>query len=179
MGLTARVSTVVATALLACTSASAQVRCTMPNGVVIEQKLSNRCPVGAVKGETFDGKAIAIQLPPSAPPSVPSAPAREVERQAPAPAPAATAYDDARAICAMMLSTGIATSCEVDSNIFSTSVIDATVPGGAGVANRACQDIKIAFRKMDRPITRRDEDWEIRFFSPYGNGSRPMFRCVL
>lgn len=37
-----------------------QVRCTMPNGVVIEQRLANVCPVGAVKGETFDGKPAPI-----------------------------------------------------------------------------------------------------------------------
>lgn len=40
--------------------AAGQVRCTMPNGVVIEQKLANVCPVGAVKGETLDGKPAPI-----------------------------------------------------------------------------------------------------------------------
>lgn len=34
----------------------AQVRCTMPNGVVIEQKLSSKCPAGAIRAETMDGK---------------------------------------------------------------------------------------------------------------------------
>lgn len=40
--------------------AQAQVKCTMPNGVVITQQLSDKCPAGAVKGETSDGKAIRV-----------------------------------------------------------------------------------------------------------------------
>lgn len=39
----------------------AQVRCTMPNGVVIEQKLSTQCPRGALKGVAADGSAAAVQ----------------------------------------------------------------------------------------------------------------------
>lgn len=36
--------------------ALAQVRCTMPNGTVIEQRFSDRCPQGALKSETLDGQ---------------------------------------------------------------------------------------------------------------------------
>ena len=43
--------------VLACAPAIAQVRCTMPNGVVIEQRLSDVCPQGAVKAQTLDGAA--------------------------------------------------------------------------------------------------------------------------
>lgn len=45
----------IALCLLGASHASAQVRCQMPNGVVIEQRLSDRCPQGAVKAETLDG----------------------------------------------------------------------------------------------------------------------------
>lgn len=44
-------------ALLALTPAIAQVRCTMPNGVVIEQRLSDVCPQGAVKAQTLNGSS--------------------------------------------------------------------------------------------------------------------------
>ena len=42
-------------------NATAQVQCTMPNGVVIEQKLSNVCPVGARKAQAVDGSAAPIR----------------------------------------------------------------------------------------------------------------------
>ena len=47
----------------------AQVRCTMPNGVVIEQKLSDTCPAGARKAEKADGSPGAIRGPKLAPPA--------------------------------------------------------------------------------------------------------------
>lgn len=50
-------------------SAIAQVRCTMPNGVVIEQRLSSHCPQGAVKAETLDGEPAAIRQITLSPPS--------------------------------------------------------------------------------------------------------------
>lgn len=48
----------------------AQVRCTMPNGVIIEQKLSDTCPAGARKAEKADGgtgKIRGSELTPPAP----------------------------------------------------------------------------------------------------------------
>ena len=50
-------------------SAFAQVRCTMPNGIVIEQQLSDTCPAGARKAEGADGSPAKIQGPKLAPPS--------------------------------------------------------------------------------------------------------------
>lgn len=47
---------------------AAQVRCTMPNGVVIEQRLSDVCPHGAVKSETIDGAPAPTRVQPVAPP---------------------------------------------------------------------------------------------------------------
>lgn len=59
--------------------AQAQVQCTMPNGVVIEQKLSNVCPAGARKAQAVDGSAAPIRW------QVPAAPVtmdkRFVKRQ--------------------------------------------------------------------------------------------------
>lgn len=46
-------------------NASAQVRCTMPNGVVITQQLSNVCPSGAVEARTFDGAPAKVHPPTS------------------------------------------------------------------------------------------------------------------
>ncbi len=57
---------------VACTAGApsfAQVRCTMPNGVVIEQQLSDTCPAGARKAERADGSAAKIHGPKLAPPS--------------------------------------------------------------------------------------------------------------
>ncbi|CAN7363717.1 YebY family protein [Acidovorax sp. LjRoot118] len=53
--------------------AQAQVKCTMPNGMVITQQLSDKCPAGAVKGETPDGKSISI-APPKPPTPAPRDP---------------------------------------------------------------------------------------------------------
>lgn len=155
--------------------AAGQVRCTMPNGTVIEQKLAKSCPQGAVKGETFDGKPIALK--PPAQQLTPPNTATSKQQPVANPKPVATDYDDARAICYLLLSSNSATSCDVDSSVFSTSVIDATVPGGILAANSICQEIKTAFRREKRPII--GKGWELRMFSPLGSGNRPMARCVL
>jgi hypothetical protein len=44
----------------------AQVRCKMPNGVWIEQKLATFCPAGAEQAQTLDGKPLPLRLPPPA-----------------------------------------------------------------------------------------------------------------
>lgn len=48
---------------------SAQVRCTMPNGMVIEQRLSTTCPNGATKAVTLDGAPAAVRSPAGIPPA--------------------------------------------------------------------------------------------------------------
>ena len=164
-------------ALAAHGPAKGQVRCTMPNGTVIEQKLASTCPRGAVSGITPDGKPVAL-LPPVT---------RDAQKPQPSPAERApptatraqpTEYDDARAICAILLSTNAATTCEVDANVFSRSVIDATVTGGMLQASSLCQQIKTTFKENRRPISG-SGNWELRMFSPFGSGDRPMARCVL
>lgn len=47
---------------------AAQVRCTMPNGMVIEQQLSDTCPQGAVKAETLQGAPAPVREQVLAPP---------------------------------------------------------------------------------------------------------------
>lgn len=54
--------------LFAAQSVHAQVRCTMPNGLVIEQRLSSECPRGARKAETMDGKPLRVKPPSDVPP---------------------------------------------------------------------------------------------------------------
>ncbi|MDP3520678.1 MAG: hypothetical protein Q8S02_08655 [Hydrogenophaga sp.] len=69
----------VAFGALSAATASAQVRCTMPNGRVIEQQLANVCPQGTVKAETLDGRPARIVTTPPPPPA-PPAPAPQVTR---------------------------------------------------------------------------------------------------
>lgn len=68
--------------VLACAPALAQVRCKMPNGVWIEQKLSSVCPAGALQGQTLDGQPIALPKP------SPPAPRVAVPEKRAAPLPA-------------------------------------------------------------------------------------------
>lgn len=58
-------------------ASQAQVKCTMPNGVVITQHLSDKCPAGATKKDTIDGKSLPI--PPA--PVVNQPPTRDPLRQ--------------------------------------------------------------------------------------------------
>ncbi|ADV01286.1 DUF2511 domain-containing protein [Alicycliphilus denitrificans] len=67
---TVAVGVVVCVLGAAAQAVSAQVRCTMPNGQVIEQRLSSVCPRGASKAETLDGKPAGVR-PPSAVPAAP------------------------------------------------------------------------------------------------------------
>jgi hypothetical protein len=50
-------------ALVACWawSAQAQVLCKMPNGIWIEQRLSDSCPVGALEAKTGEGKPLPLR----------------------------------------------------------------------------------------------------------------------
>lgn len=47
---------------------SAQVRCKMPNGKVIEQRLSTVCPAGATQSEFLDGRPAEVRTPAGIPP---------------------------------------------------------------------------------------------------------------
>lgn len=55
---------VVGAAVLIAASAGAQVRCKMPNGVWIEQRLTDSCPAGAVQAQSMVGKALPLKVPP-------------------------------------------------------------------------------------------------------------------
>lgn len=159
--------------------AAAQVRCTMPNGRVIEQQLSDQCPQGAVKSETFEGKpapivTTPIQRPvspqPLAPATVqkPSSPKRE----------STSAVELAYGLCGLLKQTGAATSCEVDVNVFSLSFIDATVLDSPRSARQACLKFSESFRSGGSAPFREGAGWEMRLFSPY-SGNRPIASCRL
>lgn len=65
-------------------SAQAQVRCKMPNGVWIEQRMAASCPAGAKQAQTMDGKPLPLRLP-----AKPAAPAQVEARPAPRALPPA------------------------------------------------------------------------------------------
>ncbi len=173
-----------AAALIAATqTAQAQVRCTMPNGVVITQQLGN-CPQGATKAQAADGTPIALPPPPK-----PAAPAPKVAAPKPAaatPAPAASpapaptqaqpgAYDYARLICKAFEQSG-ATTCEINSNIFSDSTIETTLATTPASAAVTCKDVAASMRAKTKVF--QEKNWRILIFSPF-SGNRPIANCKL
>ncbi len=66
-GVVAFAGLVLGAALFSTAPVVAQVRCTMPNGVVIEQRLSDSCPQGAVRSETMSGAPAPVREPQRAP----------------------------------------------------------------------------------------------------------------
>ena len=165
----------------ATTTATAQVRCTMPNGVIIEQRLATTCPAGATSGHTLSGNPIKVQPLPTTPtpaPATPAAPmpqtqAKAQTRQPPPPSP----YDLAQTLCQSLLQHHIATTCEIESNIFSTSTIQATLPGGINTAENICAQISGTFHKARRHPN--ESNWELHSYTPHGSSNRPMARCQL
>lgn len=171
-----------AVALLAATQATqAQVRCTMPNGVVITQQLGN-CPQGATKAQAADGTPIALPPPPK--PAVPPQKAAPPKPAAAAPAPAQApvpaqaqpgAYDYARLICKAFEQSG-ATTCEINSNIFSDSTIETTLATTPASAAVTCKDVAASIRAKTKVF--QEKNWRILIFSPF-SGNRPIANCKL
>lgn len=157
--------------------AIAQVKCTMPNGVVITQQLSSSCPLGAVKGQTLDGKPVALSVPPTK-----DKPAMVTQTQQPIPKPASPppapidhSYEYAKAICTLLEGAG-ATTCEVNSNIFSTSTIEATLATSPKDASQSCRFIASTMRSKTNAF--QSKNWKILIFSPF-SGNRPIAACEL
>lgn len=50
-------------AACALASAHAQVRCRMPNGIWIDQRLASYCPAGAEEAQTLDGRPLPLRPP--------------------------------------------------------------------------------------------------------------------
>ena len=171
-----------AAALIAATqTAQAQVRCTMPNGVVITQQLGN-CPQGATKAQAADGTPIALPPPPK--PAVPPQKAAPPKPAAAAPAPAQApvpaqaqpgAYDYARLICKAFEQSG-ATTCEINSNIFSDSTIETTLATTPASAAATCKDVAASMRAKTKAF--QEKNWRILIFSPF-SGNRPIANCKL
>lgn len=157
--------------------AMAQVRCTMPNGKVITQQLSASCPQGAVKGETMDGRP--IELPRIAPPVAPVKPPAPVAAAVPAPRPAAppvaqpTTYDYAQVICKILESAG-ATTCEIKSNVFTESTIEATLATSPRDASASCNLVTSTVRSKTDVF--KSASWKLLIFSPF-SGNRPIAAC--
>ena len=162
-------------------SAQAQVKCTMPNGVVITQQLGG-CPSGAVKARAADGSEITLPPPkrPTPPPQSASAP-----QQQPAPAPPATAtvqrrpepsaYEFAQVICKAFEQVG-ATTCDINSNILSDSTIETTLAISPSNASLTCNEVAASMRAKTNAFD--GKNWKILIFSPF-SGNRPIAACRL
>ena len=157
--------------------------CTMPNGVIIRMSTAN-CPRDAVKVVPDDGRELpANQVPirrpeperlkvtvtPVAPPPRPrpSPPAADKKRDL---------ADEASEICVRLRSAG-ATTCKLNFNFFSASFIDATVATSPQNARMICLAVADKTRTPGSPFA--GHSWELRLFSPLGNGTRPMAACRL
>lgn len=166
-------------------AALAQFKCTMPSGVVIFNRLSV-CPSDAVKSEPLDRVPDSVQPQfkgeyREQPPREPTRPGLPWPAQAKPAAPPAKPAEreiiaEANGICAL-LKTGGATTCEIDVNIFSASVIDATVATTPADAQKACLVIANMTRQTGSPFVGRG--WQLKLFSPLGAGTRPIAQCTL
>ena len=167
-----------AAALIAATQTTqAQVRCTMPNGVVITQQLGN-CPQGATKAQAADGTPIALPPPPKSAAPAPKASTPKPVAATPAPAPTQAqpgAYDYARLICKAFEQSG-ATTCEINSNIFSDSTIETTLATTPASAAVTCKDVAASMRAKTKVF--QEKNWRILIFSPF-SGNRPIANCKL
>jgi hypothetical protein len=155
-------------------AAQAQVRCKMPNGVVIEQKLAQSCPAGASQLDA-NGTVIA----PAARP--PTASQRTPAQASTAQAPVAvqpsepSAYEYAGLICKALEQSG-ATTCDVNSNLLSTSTIEATLPTTPSSASRTCNELAAIMRSKTKAFEAKE--WKILIYSPF-SGNRPIASCRL
>lgn len=154
-----------------CTPAQAQLQCTMPNGVTITRQFGD-CPRDSVKIVGPDGKLVQSQQRPQVAPK----PAVQAAA-APAPTPAAdpSAYDYARLICKALEQSG-ATTCDVNSNVFSTSTIEATLATSPSSASLTCNELAAIMRSKTRAFEAKE--WKILIFSPF-SGNRPIAACKL
>lgn len=156
--------------------AGAQVKCTMPNGVTITQQLGN-CPSGAVRAQTADGKPILLPAPkPKAPPIAPATqPAPRPQPQLQAKPEEPTDFEYAKLICLAFEQVG-ATTCDVESNVFSDSTIQTTLAMSPSSAAFTCKDVAATMRAKTRAFERKN--WKIQIFSPF-SGNRPIASCRL
>lgn len=162
-------------------AADAQVKCTMPNGVVATFNLSDKCPAGAVKSEKGDPETVMKPNfkgeyrepePLRMPTKVVPPPARDAP---PPPKKERDIIQEANAICVLLKANG-ATTCDVNVNIFSASFIDATVPTTPQHARMVCLHVANETREPGSPFVGRG--WQLKIFSPFGN-NRPIAVCTL
>lgn len=126
----------------------------MPSGVIIYSRLSP-CPTDAIKAEPVDKLPDAVQADVKGQYQAPL-PARQVMQQpAQKPAVKVTPWRDivteANAICVVLKAVS-ATTCELDVNVFSATVIDATLPTTPDDAKRVCLGIANRTRQPGSPF---------------------------
>lgn len=164
-------------------AASAQLLCTMPNGVVITKNIGN-CPSDATLVRKTNGDVVrSAPLPKPAQPKRPAqavtAAPRPAAPQAPPPANAArpepTDYDVAQVACKAFRQSG-ASECTVDTSVFGTSYINTTMAMAPHHALVTCKDVVASLHQATRAFAARN--WEIRIYSPF-SGNRPIASCEL
>jgi len=162
--------------------------CTMPNGAVVFRQLSP-CPADAIHAEPSDSAkpnpvtrfkhppAEALTIGPALPAPAPPF-ARPIATPAPPAAPAKERdlINEANAICVLLKIKG-ASTCHIDVNLFSPSLIDATLAATARQAQWVCLGIANKTRQPGSPFVGRG--WQLNLFSPYGSGTRPLASCRL
>lgn len=158
-------------------STAAQVRCKMPNGVVIEQKLAQSCPAGASQVDS-NGVQIAPAVRPQA---VGAAPVQKVTPSTRPVTPSAvqpaepSAYEYAGLICKALEQSG-ATTCDVNSNVLSASTVEATLATTPSNAVLTCNELAAIMRSKTKAFEAKE--WKILIFSPF-SGNRPIASCRL
>jgi hypothetical protein len=157
----------------------------MPNGVIIRMATSG-CPRGAVAEEPDDGRELPAPQKPIVKKEeprqdlkitiIPETRVAKSQDRTPEPKKERDLISEANAVCVVLRAAG-ASTCEVDVNIFSASVIDATMATSPLEARMACLGIANHTRAPGSPFVGRG--WELRIFSPMGSGTRPMAACNL
>ena len=144
---------------------SAQLLCTMPNGIIIKRNIGD-CPADATLVRKQTGEVVR-EAPPK---QSPQAPPKQAQQAAPAQR---TAYDVAQLACQAMRTSG-ATECTIDSSVFTTSYVNATLATTPRNATYTCKDLARAMRKGSQEFASRA--WEVRIYSPF-SGTRPIAAC--
>lgn len=167
-------------------TASAQLLCTMPNGVVITKNIGN-CPADATlvrktNGDVVRSAPLPKPTPQQRPAQATTAAPQPAAPQAPPPAHAARAarpeptdYDTAQVACKAFKQSG-ASECTVDTSVLGTSYINTTIAMAPHLALVTCKDVAASLHQATRAFAARN--WEIRIYSPF-SGNRPIASCEL
>lgn len=122
-------------------SAEIGIRCTMPNGVVIEQKLASECPSDALHGETLSGRTLDKVRREPAQPTAALRNSRDdystgTTSRSGKSSVASDAVDQAYSLCSLIGSDAI--SCDVDVSMFKANSIKASFAVPMSQGRKVC-----------------------------------------